>query len=75
MSSVTRVGFADVAVMVALFSVLLTSVCDPYTVNDEVPEPDKVAEPDAVAATFPFVALTVALMVSPFVYTVACDVP
>lgn len=67
MSRVTRVGFADVAVMVALFNVLFTSVCEPYTVNDEVPEPESVAEPEAVAATVPFVALTVALMISPLV--------
>ena len=66
---------AEVAVMVAEFSVLFTSVCEPYTVNDEVPEPESVAEPEAVAATVPFVALTVALIVSPFVYTVACDEP
>ena len=66
---------ADVAVIVAEFKVLFTSVCDPYTENDEVPEPESVADPDAVAATVPFVALTVALMVSPLVYTVACDVP
>ena len=75
MSRVTRVGFAAVAVMVAEFSVLFTSVCVPCTVNDVVPDPLSVAAPLAVAATVPLVVLTVALTVSPLVYFVACAVP
>jgi hypothetical protein len=75
MSRVTRVGFADVAVIVALFNVLFTSDCVPYTEKLAVPELLSVAAPLAVAATVPFVALTVAVIVSPLVYLVACEVP